>query len=415
MHQRLFAVGMILAVVGTAAAAGTVLAQTFTVSIDKTLWEKWGFQYPVTYVFRVPAVPAQAAVQRRDNPSGTWQPLAKKGADDFFNGVECVRWDAAGRRAYVSVGFHGSNTIALRFVDVHSAEFESVAKYYDQRKAAYTLSLDNWGRLATANPGALWQGPDNDASDKYQAAVHVCRQFHLPVSVAINSQMAGGPAMWQRMQEELDRGDSSWEPAVHTRTHACSVPSYSAQGYREEILGCRDDILKHLTKIPYGQHVFEYILSCGYHDDTLARTAAGEFLFLRAFNGHDNPSSTDYGAWSDTYRCYDNVGYETKSYDRVFQRRRPHGRYYAADVAELNTAFDAVYQKGGIFYAMWHPDRYQNSVIHDPRPPVEGQSGSTLLAHLAYVANRRDVWYVANGWLYAYHFVAQNAKVTAGP
>jgi hypothetical protein len=26
-----------------------------------------------------------------------------------------------------------------------------------------------------------------------------------------------------------------------------------------------------------------------------------------------------------------------------------------------------VYRKGQIFYAMWHPDRYRNSVIHDAR------------------------------------------------
>ena len=60
---------------------------------------------------------------------------------------------------------------------------------------------------------------------------------------------------------------------------------------------------------------------------------------------------------------------------------------------------------------MWHPDRYRNSVIHDPRPPVEGAEGSSLIQHLAHVARRPDVWYVPNGWLYCYRYVAEHAQV----
>jgi len=407
------AAAMLLANAGTSEnSARAASPKTFTISIDRAAWQKWGFRYPVTYVFRLPAVPSNLEVQRRDGPSGTWAPLAKKTSADFFNGIECVRLDSAKNAACVSVGFGTTNTIDLRFPSVASVSFDSAAKYYDDRKAAYTLSNDNWGKNPTARPGAAWQGPTSDASDKYQAAIHACRQFHLPLSIAINSGSAPDKAMWQRMQEELDREDLSWEPAVHTRTHPCSVNAYSVQGYQKEILGCRDDILKNLRKIPYGQHVFEYILPCGYHDNLLAATAAGEFLFLRAFNGHDNPASIGYGAWNPKHRYYDQAGYETKSYDSVLERRPPKGRYYAAGVALLNAAFDAVYQKGGVFYAMWHSDRYENSVIHDPRPGVDGVAGSILIRHFAHVANRRDVWCAANGWLYSYHYVAQNAKVT---
>ena len=71
-------------------------------------------------------------------------------------------------------------------------------------------------------------------------------------------------------------------------------------------------------------------------------------------------------------------------------------------------------QAGGIFYALWHPDRFQNSVIYDPRPGVEGVSGSTLMQHLAHVANRKDMWYVANGWMYSYRFVAEQRPRLGG-
>jgi len=383
----------------------------FTISIDETMWRKFGFQYPATYRFRLSGMSPEVEVRRRDAGSAEWTVLQKKTAGDFFNGIECVRVDKEANRAYVSVGFKTTSVIELEFVGVGSAAFDSVAKYYDGRKAAYTLSNDNWGCNAWAHPGAPWRGPTDDESDNYQAALHVCRGFQLPLSIAINSRSAGGESTWRNVQDELDRGDRSWEPAVHGQTHPKDAAAYKIRGYRDEILGCREDILKRLHNIPYGQYVFEHILTHGYQDETLQSTDAGEFLFLRGFNWLDNPSSNDYAPWNKKYRFYGVAGLNTKGYDALLERREPKGRYYAGDVADLNAAFDKVYQSGGIFYALWHPDRFRNSVIYDPRPGVDGQQGSTLVQHLAHVANRKDVWYVANGWLYSYRYVAQSARV----
>ena len=379
----------------------------------------------MTYVFRLPVTAADIEVRRRDGESGGWVPLEKKAAGEFFNGVECVRFDQVEKKAYVSVGFHSTNVTELQFAGTGSAKFESVARYYDGRKAAYTLSNDNWGCNAWGHPGAAWRGPTDDESDNYQAALHVARSFHLPVSIAINSRSAGGEATWRNMQDELDRGDrapsatiaamvpGSWEPAVHGQTHPRDAAAYKVRGYRDEILGCREDILKRLHNIPYGQYVFEHILTHGYQDDAIYGTDAGEFLFLRGFNWLDNPSSTSYAPWDAKHRFYGVGGLNTKGYDALLERREPKGRYFARDVAELNAAFDKVYHSGGIFYALWHPDRFRNSVIYDPRPGEDGVRGSTLMQHLAHVANRKDVWYVANGWLYSYRYVAEHARVAA--
>ena len=373
--------------------------------------EKWGFEYPVTYLFRVSNASPKTTVLRRNADTERWEPLKRKTSTDFFNGAACVRFESARQRACVSVGFGKTERIQLRFVDAGSVTFEGVARYYDDRKAAFTLSNDNWGRQRGANPGAPWKGMTDDASDKYQASVHACRRYHLPVSVGINSHMYGGRDIWRRMQEELDRGDRSWEPAVHTRSHPGSAGSYRLTGYPQEILGCRDDILDNLRGLPYGQHVFEFILPCGYEDDAVRRAAAGEFLLVRDWNVHDNPASTGYLPWNSQSGYYGIGGYQTASYDAVLQKRRPPGRYWAEDVARLNRAFDTVLDRGGIFYAMWHADRYSNSVIYDPRPGVEGRAGSTLMQHFAHVSGRRDVWYTANGWLYSYRFVAEKASV----
>jgi len=385
----------------------------FTATIDKAMWAKFGFQYPVTCVFRVSGVSPEWKVRCRDSASGDWRTLPRRTGNEFFVGIECARIDNGGAKAYVSAGFKGSNALRIEFQGVASAAFESVARFYDNRKAAFTLSNDNWGCNRWAHPGAPWRGATDDASDNYQASLHMCRGFRLPVSMAINSRMAGGEAVWRNMQEELDRRDCSWEPAVHGWTHPRDPAAYAIHGYKQEILGCREDILTHLKNIPYGQYIYEHILTYGHADPEIERTDAGEFLFVRGFNWLDNPTSTDYVPWNKQYRFYGIGGLNTVGYDRILERREPKGRFYAADVAELNAAFDKVYEQGGLFYALWHPDRFRNSVLYDPSPGVDGQRGSTLVQHLAHVARRKDVWYVANGWLYSYRYVAQNVRVAA--
>lgn len=391
--------------------ADGLTGRTFNISLDQAMWNKWGFQYPATYVFEISGMSLGAKVKRRDNPSAEWRLLENKAATNFFNGVECARFDYSRRRAFVSVGFVNSNSIELEFENVTSARFIGVAKHYDDRKAAYALSVDNWGRLATANPGAAWRGAENDQSDNYQAALQVCRSFSLPVSIAINTRMAGSDTMWNAMQEELARRDFSWEPAVHAQTHPGSASAYSVRGCQAELLGCRGEILQRLRQIPFGQHVFEHILTSGYQDEAILSTDAAGFLFVRGYNGRDNPSSINYARWDTARQFYGVGGLNTKDYDLVLARRTPKGRFFAADVAELNAAFDHVREAGGICYAMWHPDRYRNSVLHDPRPGKDGEQGSTLMQHLRHVAHRKDVWYVANGWLYCYRYVAEHASV----
>ncbi len=383
----------------------------FSISLDPKARARWEFRYPATYIFRLPSIPPGVQVKRRDEGSGKWAVLLQKTTSDFFQGIECVRFDRDKGLIFVSVGFTTHDTIELEFEDANAAKFESVTRYYDGRRAVYTLSIDNWGWRASARPGAPWKGPDSDDSDKYQAALATCRRFQLPVSIAINSGSAGGDAMWRAMQSELDRRDLSWEPAVHARSHPHNAADYLVRGCSSEILGCRDDLLEHLHGIPYGQHVFEHILTSGYHDETILGTDADQFLFVRGYNGRDNPSSRDYGPWDIKHRFYGVAGLSTKDYDAVFARRQPKGRYLGRDVTELNEEFDRVYRAGGIFYALWHPDRYDSSVLYDSRPGKDGVQGSTLVQHLAHVARLKDVWYVANGWLYSYRYVAEHASV----
>jgi hypothetical protein len=398
--------------------AGKVVAaptHRFQITIDRPTFEKFGLRYPATYVFRVSGATADWRVRRADKALPEGRAFEKRRSGKAFSGVEAVRLDVADGRMAVSTGFAADNAFELQLIGFDNVSFEGVAKYYDRRRAAVTLSNDNWGCNPWAHPGAPWRGATDDASDNYQAAVHVCRDLGMPVTVAVNSRMAGGDACWRAMQAELDRGDRSWEPAVHGWTHPNNAAAYNIHGYRNEILGCRDDLLTRLRNIPYGPHVYEHILTYGYIDDDIQRTGGGEFLFLRGFNWNDNPGSCDFAPHNAKYKFYGVGGLNTVGYDRILERREPKGRFHAADVAELNAAFDAAHRSGGIFYGLWHPDRFRNSVVYDPRPGVEGREGSTLLAHLRHVAGRPDVWYVANGWLYSYRYVAEHVRVKPLP
>jgi len=385
----------------------------FSLRVDREAWERWGFRYPVTTVF---AVPEAMEVLHRDG-DGEWEALEQLNAYEVYNGVEGVRFDLDRERAYVSVGFEGGHKVRLWFRGNGTVEFLEVAELYDGRKVAYTLSNDNWGRSSRGNDGAEFQGMTHDASDKYQASIHATRSFGIPMSIAINCNRgpATEEAKWLNMQEELDHGDSSWEPVVHSRTHPCSASQYQQNGYEAEILGARDDILDRLDHLPYGQYVFEFILPCGFQDEHLKRASSGEFLFLRDWDSGDHPLPADtwYSPWDEQHRFYGIGGFQTKSYDGLFQARSPAGRYYEQDVQELNEAFDQVLDRGGIFYAMFHSDRYENSVIYDPRPGIQGMQGSSLMQHLGYVSGRPGVWYVANGWLYSYRYVAEHLVVEA--
>ena len=121
------------------------IPNVFQLSIDETLWEKWGFKYPVTYVFNLFEMSQNAEVMWKSSMDDSWAPLSTKKETDFFNGLDVVRFDETNKKAYVSIGYKTSNVIYLEFKNITKVTYDSTAQYYDNRKAVYTLSMDNWG------------------------------------------------------------------------------------------------------------------------------------------------------------------------------------------------------------------------------------------------------------------------------
>ena len=66
---------------------------------------------------------------------------------------------------------------------------------------------------------------------------------------------------------------------------------------------------------------------------------------------------------------------------------------------DLNTKFDEVYQKGGIYHFLSHPQ----SLDFGPDGFYE--------KHLSHIGRRADVWYVPMGPLYAFHTIAEKTEV----
>ena len=103
------------------------------------------------WVFRVDGASADWSVMKECEgaPPST---LETRTSDHFFNGIECARLDPASGRLYVSAGFGEAPRHELRISGFAAAAFEGWAKYYDGRRAAFTLSNDNWGCNAWAHP-----------------------------------------------------------------------------------------------------------------------------------------------------------------------------------------------------------------------------------------------------------------------
>ena len=256
--------------------------------------------------------------------------------------------------------------IELEFSGAEQVEFVEIARYYDARKAAYSLSLDNWGFRA-----------------ERESRSAVARRRQRPVR-QISSGPGGLPS--QRLAR-LDRHQHARrrrravlaDAAGRTRSGRsklgargpCRDPSLQRRGLHGPRLPQRDPRLPRPAARPVaedslGPAHFRAHLDLRLLDDSVLATSAGQFVLVRGYNGHDNPTSVDYAAWNPEHGFYGVGGLSYKAYDAVFQSRQPAGRYYRADVEALDAAFERVCGQGQIFYAMW---------VSGPSAPSRGGTG----------------------------------------
>ena len=86
---------------------------------------------------------------RKHKMNEEWSQIEEKTSDDFFNGIEAVRYDYDNSIAYVSLAFSNvSDSIIVKITDGQAdniaVTFSEISKYYDDRVAAVTATADDW-------------------------------------------------------------------------------------------------------------------------------------------------------------------------------------------------------------------------------------------------------------------------------
>ncbi|MBI3696494.1 MAG: polysaccharide deacetylase family protein [Acidobacteria bacterium] len=201
--------------------------------------------------------------------------------------------------------------------------------------------------------------------------------------------------LWPRLRQAIDNGH---EIGSHARTHPCGRPdteAFCSAAYTDyEVTGSRDDILRR-TQQPY---VWTWCYPCGHcanYDFIQKEIAAAGYIVARNYPGeaqgrHIRP---DLQSWdSNPYNA---------AYTQVVQKRGGAAKSEIIDVAILDAKFDEVYQRGGIYNFMSHPQWLD----YGPEGFYE--------RHLAHISRRGDVWYVPMGPLYAYRTIFERTEVRA--
>jgi hypothetical protein len=339
--------------------------------VDSTIHQDYGLSYPLTYELSVSYSEGLTA-QKRHSTAETWSTIDEKLPEDFYNGIEAVRFDVETEMAYVSVAFaNESDSLFLRILNSDGTNalisFYGISKYYDNRTATVTCSADDW---------ADW------FDDYFPYAVSVFRDHNLWLSVGIISEGCNA-STWQHIQEQLDLG--MVEAASHSRNHPHAP--YGDADY--EVSGSKADIIENLD-LPANfrkgdqEYVYLWIAPYGEYDDQIdALVASNKYLVSRMYTSGDYSFPT----WVEDRSFYGSTGMS-----------REVGPFWegTTDLEDLNGSFDTAYEMNGIYHLMCHPHVLSQENIW---------GFDYIWSHLEYVSNREDIWYASVGQVYMYHLM----------
>lgn len=366
----------------------------FKISISQSDIDTYGMRYPITYTFNIPSYDG-INCYRKNTTSANWIELTEKsssnahGPTTVVNGEEIVRFDYSNDTAYVSIGFPvEQNYTYIKFENpngvniVDSCSYDGIPLYYDNRKAAVTMTWDDWN--------------DGTNADFCHAAniTSVRNIWASPGCITRNG-------YWNDPQPDTNWEQDTWDwlqhyvtnktidPASHTRTHPHLANGGEYTTLEYEINGSKHDIIENLT-LPYGQFVFAFLYPYG-SDSESAHEACGDYYYLVARDIYTHSSSTDFSSWD----AVKNIYAKTEA-DRRFGSDG-HGTMPST----FNSAFDSAYDTNGIYHLMSHPWKIDD----------DGAWGN-FETHCDYIANHTDVWYVGYGLMYLYHYADNQAGIS---
>lgn len=269
--------------------------------------------------------------------------------------------------------------------DQSSIRYVGKTKYLNNARAIVTHSIDD---------STKWVTNCIDAMDKYgiKATIFISTEEDPAPEDRFLTQLQVRE-LWPRLRQAIDNGH---EIGSHSRQHPCKRPdteAWCSNTYDDyEVIGSRDDILR-LTKQPY---VWTWCYPCGHcanYEAIQKKIAAAGYIVARNYpdESHDGHIRPDLQTW-DTNPM-------NAAYTQVVQKRGGAAKSEIVDVANLNAKFDEIYERGGIYNFMSHPQW------------LDYGADGFYERHLAHVARRRDVWYVPMGPLYAYRTIHVQTEV----
>ena len=340
------------------------------VSVDSQIHIDYGLSYPITYEFDIPQGLENLNAYRKYRSPQDWNLIDEKTDDDFFNGIEAVRFDYNENIAYISAGFSIiSDSIFIRIVNSANeninASYMRMSEYYDNREAVVTVTADDWADYSNA---------------KFIQACQNFRSYNLWYSVAIITGWISNQNTWDDIQAQLD--DGLIEVVAHSRTHPYA-PYNDLEG---EVAGSKQDIINNLNLLNHNrsginEYVYAWVAPFGDYDAAIdSATSNAKYLVSRLFYYNENYFSN----WNNDLYKFDPVGatIEVGSSDY----------WGSTNINELNTAFDNVVDSNGVYHLVTHPNI------------LEWDEDFTWV-HLEHISNRKDIWYVGFGHLYLYRFV----------
>jgi len=333
----------------------------------------YGLTYPVTYEFSIPQNSEKLNVYRKYKDSQDWNLVEEKTSNDFFNGIEAVRFDYDGNIAYVSVGFSIlSDTIYIKIEnninENINAPFKRISEYYDNRQAAVTVTADDWADYS---------------NEKFIQACQNFRSYNLWYSVAIITRWINNQTTWNDIQDQLD--DGFIEVLSHSRTH----PYVPYADLESEVMGSKEDIIEKLNLLNQNrsgsnEYVYAWVAPFGNYSEAIdTMTSKAKYLVSRMFNYDDIYFSN----WNNDLNKFDPVGASIEVGNSLY--------WGSTDINELNLAFDNAVSSNGVYHLVTHPNI------------LEWNKNFTW-SHLEYISNKKDIWYVGFGHLYLYRFISNS-------
>lgn len=277
--------------------------------LPQTAVEAYGFYYPITFMFSVPANKTLSCSYSYDH--NLWNDTAVTEVNEST--------------VFVNVTFNGHADFYIHFND--STHYLGIPKYYNNSKAVVTSRNDDFEE----------PGNNPTAYERFVSGLEEFQKQKIWLGCAVITGFVDAKT-WRYLQQQTNEGYV--EVYSHSRTHPQKTNSLN------EIGGSKQDILGNLT-LPFGGYELIYVAPYSYYDN-ITRELIRENHYLVEVNDFGLSNQTNqYAIWNSKYGLFDHIS--TVEVDAN------------SNNTLLNKAFDRVYSENGIYQLETHPERYNLS------------------------------------------------------